>query len=796
MSQLPEAMRRSTCLLVLALLAALSAAAPASAKQRIEQLAEDGAQTRTLDAPGALARPTSHLCESGARWMRLRFDELRLGSYDSLVITSNGGDRTVFEGDRWRDRSFSTRALRGSCVDIAPYFASDDSRFRVGSYQFGMQPLADTSVTVAGAGDICDSTGTKCGGTSDLIVAINPTTVFTAGDNAYTNGTLTEYNNTYAPTWGRFKALTSPTPGNHDYNTSGASGYFDYFNGVGAQTGPAGDRSKGYYSYDVGDWHMVALNTMSGGTVATAQLDWLTADLAATTKPCIAAYFHHPLVSRGNYTGYAQVKPFWDRLYAAHADLVLVGHDHNYQRYAKMNPNQAAAADGIRQVLVGTGGRAFYPLSGTHALLQASNDNTHGVLKLTLTATGYTGEFVPSDGTFTDTFSGTCNDATPPVNTPPVANYTFTTSGLAATFTDASTDSDGTLATRAWNFGDGGTATIANPSHTYASAGTYNVALTVTDNGGATHTVTKAVTVTTSGNVLGNGVAKTGLAAATGAYLKFTMVVPAGATGLKFVQAGGTGDSDLYVRFGSEPTDSVYDCRPYANGNAETCNIATVQAGTYYINLKAYAAFSGVSLTGSYTPPGSNVAPVANFAFTTSGLVASFTDTSTDSDGTIASRAWNFGDGGTATTANPSHTYAAAGTYTVAETVTDNGGLTNTKSVSVTVTNVSCGGTVLCNGVAVALPSQATNTTSPNYTMVVPAGKTSVVFTISGGTGDADLYVKLGSAPTTSSYTCRPYTSGNAETCTLNAPAAGTYYINVRAYAAFSGVSLKGTISP
>jgi hypothetical protein len=128
--------------------------------------------------------------------------------------------------------------------------------------------------------------------------------------------------------------------------------------------------------------------------------------------------------------------------------------------------------------------------------------------------------------------------------------------------------------------------------------------------------------------------------------------------------------------------------------------------------------------------------------------------------------------------------------------VTDNAGATNTKTASVTVSSTSCGGLVLCNGVAVALPSVATGGVSSNYTMSVPAGKTSVVFNISGGTGDADLYVKLGSAPTSSSYNCRPYLTGNSETCTFNSPTAGTYYVNVRAYSGYSGVSLKGTISP
>jgi Zn-dependent metalloprotease/PKD repeat protein len=297
----------------------------------------------------------------------------------------------------------------------------------------------------------------------------------------------------------------------------------------------------------------------------------------------------------------------------------------------------------------------------------------------------------------------------------------------------------------------------------------------------------------TTGGPLTNGVAQTNIQATTGSYVKYTLVVPAGATGLKFVMSGGTGDADMYVKFGAQPTDTSYDCRPYANGNAETCTIATAQAGTYYINLKAYSTFSGVSLTGSYTAGSSNTAPVANFTFTTSGLTANFTDTSTDAQNNITSRSWNFGDGSTSTSTNPSKTYAAAGTYTVTETVTDAGGLSSTKSASVTVSSTpSCGGTVLCSGVAVALPSVATGGVSSNYTMTIAAGKT-VTFAISGGTGDADLYVRAGAAPTTTSYNCRPYTSSNNETCTFSPTTTTTYYVNVRAYSTYSGVSLKGT---
>jgi len=295
---------------------------------------------------------------------------------------------------------------------------------------------------------------------------------------------------------------------------------------------------------------------------------------------------------------------------------------------------------------------------------------------------------------------------------------------------------------------------------------------------------------------LTKGVAVTGLGASTGNYLYYKLDVPAGATNLSFAASGGSGDADMYVKFGSAPTDSTYDCRPYVSGNAETCSFASPSAGTYYVTLKAYSTFSGVSLVGNYTAAGSNTAPVANFTFTTSGLTATFTDTSTDAQNNITGRSWNFGDGSTSTSTSPSHTYASAGTYTVTETVTDAGGLSSTKSASVTVSSTSCGGTVLCSGVAVALPSVAASAWSPIYTITVPAGKTSVVFNLSGGTGDADLYVRIGSAPTTSSYNCRPYLSGNTETCTFNSPTAGTYYVGVRAYSAFSGVSLKATISP
>src|SRR5690606_33624607 len=179
-----------------------------------------------------------------------------------------------------------------------------------------------------------------------------------------------------------------------------------------------------------------------------------------------------------------------------------------------------------------------------------------------------------------------------------------TTSGLSASFSDASSDSDGSIASRSWNFGDGSSSSSTNPSHTYAAGGTYTVTLTVTDNDGATNSKSSNVTVSGGGgggggsSELQNGVPVSGLSASTGNDVTYTMVVPAGASNLSFAISGGSGDADLYVRAGSAPTDSSYDCRPYKSGNSETCSFASPSATTYYVRVKAYSSFSSVSLVG------------------------------------------------------------------------------------------------------------------------------------------------------------------------------------------------------
>ena len=261
---------------------------------------------------------------------------------------------------------------------------------------------AAASYVLVGAGDIADCDASATAALLDNI----PGTVFTAGDNAYPNGSSADYTQCYDPSWGRHKVRTRPSPGNHDHNTSGAAGYFGYF---GAQAGPAG---LGYYSYDVGAWHIISLDSNIDMSAGSAQETWLRADLAASTKRCTIAYWHHPRFSSGTSHGSTgSTQPLWQALYDFGAEIVISGHDHEYERFAPQTADGTAdAARGIREFVVGTGGAGLYSLGTPLPNSEVGNDNSHGVLKLTLSDGSYTWEFIPVAGdSFRDSGSGTCH---------------------------------------------------------------------------------------------------------------------------------------------------------------------------------------------------------------------------------------------------------------------------------------------------------------------------------------------------------------------------------------------------
>jgi len=267
-------------------------------------------------------------------------------------------------------------------------------------------PTATGNVLV-GAGDIASCGLTADTATSKLVAAV-PGTVFTAGDNAYESGSTAEFADCYDPTWGAFYDRTYPTVGNHEYETSGATGYFDYF---GSRAGPAG---SGWYAYDIGSWRIYALNSncfVVGCDPGGAQEQWLRADLAANPRPCVLAYWHHPRFSSGQHGNDAEVAPFWSALYEAGAEVIVNGHDHDYERFAQQTPAGASsAAKGIRQFVVGTGGASLRSFGTVKANSQVRNSSTHGVLKLTLDTASYSWQFIPIAGkTFTDSGTGTCH---------------------------------------------------------------------------------------------------------------------------------------------------------------------------------------------------------------------------------------------------------------------------------------------------------------------------------------------------------------------------------------------------
>ena len=265
------------------------------------------------------------------------------------------------------------------------------------------------AATLLAAGDIasCSSTGDEA--TAALLDARPNAQIATLGDNVYESGTIADFTNCYEPSWGRHKGRTHPALGNHEYGVARAAGYFAEFGAA------AGEAPLGWYSYDLAAWHVVVLNSncdvvgcVTGGT----QERWLRADLAAHPAGCTLAVWHHPRFSSGTTHGPdTAVGPLYTALYEAGVDVLLTGHEHNYERFAPLNPGgQPDDARGVRQFVVGTGGRSHYPFGPPLPGSEVRNDNTYGLLALTLRATSYQWQFVPEAGkSFTDSGSTNCH---------------------------------------------------------------------------------------------------------------------------------------------------------------------------------------------------------------------------------------------------------------------------------------------------------------------------------------------------------------------------------------------------
>ncbi len=278
-------------------------------------------------------------------------------------------------------------------------------------------PNSNTSTSpgnwvIAAAGDIAckpgEVEGRECqhGRTADLIGRINPDAVLALGDTQY-DGALSDFQRSYDPTWGRFKQITHPAIGNHEYDTGG-HGYFTYFGDR------AGRPGAGFYSFDLGNWHLISLNSncerVGGCGRGSPQERWLREDLAKHSKKCTLAYWHHPRFSSGTEHGSdSNVHAFWEALYEHGADVVLGAHEHNYERFAPQTPDRRVdRSRGIRQFVVGTGGKSLYEF-GRPLPTSEVRKATFGVLRLTLSRSSYEWRFVPTGGSFQDSGRDRCH---------------------------------------------------------------------------------------------------------------------------------------------------------------------------------------------------------------------------------------------------------------------------------------------------------------------------------------------------------------------------------------------------
>lgn len=324
----------------------------------------------------------------------------------TATLKNRHGD-TVPASPEWESKNPAvatvdgTGLVRGVATGSATIQAKVGNVVGTATVTVGPQP---GPVTLVGAGDIATCTSSGDEATAKLLDGI-PGTVFTAGDNVYNDGTATEFANCYAPSWGRHKSRTRPASGNHEYNTIGASGYFGYFGSA------AGEVGKGYYSYDLGGWHVIVLNSNLAMNAGSPEVTWLQADLAAHPLRCTLAIWHHPRFSSGHHGSSTTVQPLWQALYDAGADVVVVGHDHIYERFAPQTPaGQVDMARGIREFVVGTGGAGFYAFENPAPNSEVRNNQTRGVLELTLYADRYDWKFVPVAGSsFTDSGSASCH---------------------------------------------------------------------------------------------------------------------------------------------------------------------------------------------------------------------------------------------------------------------------------------------------------------------------------------------------------------------------------------------------
>ncbi|WP_116051107.1 PKD domain-containing protein [Amycolatopsis palatopharyngis] len=475
-------------------------------RMRIDRASENGYSVRELEVYGDLTGPgdteppdipgglrvTGTSSEEVVLEWAAAADNAAVAGYEVLRngdVVATTGISTFSDGPLVSSVGFDYQVR---AVDSAGNLSNPSAPVRAAT-----EPGAGTAATtLAVGGDIavdCTASDSNCvhARTATMIEQMNPDGVLTLGDNQYESGTLRDYEAYYDTTWGRFLQKTYPTPGNHEYYTD-AVGYKQYY---GSRATPDG---KTYYSFDLGGWHFVALDSNLEIGQGSAQLAWLQDDLAANSSSCTAAFYHHPRFSSGAHGDNRDLYDVWQVFDEAGGDVTFAGHDHHYERFAPVTADGQQTPDGVRSAIVGTGGRGLYNIGGPHDFTEKLIGDRHGVMQLSVTETTYQWDFIGVDGDVLDsTPTYQCHGSGDPEPGQPTAEFTEQCSAeqpVCDFDANASTDPDGQITDYSWDFGDGETATGVRPSHTYAQAGKYPVTLTVTDNDGKTDAHTREVT--------------------------------------------------------------------------------------------------------------------------------------------------------------------------------------------------------------------------------------------------------------------------------------------------------------
>lgn len=627
---------------------------------------------------------------------------------------------------------------------------------------------------IAAAGDIaCEPSNSHFGNgngsisychqkwTSDLMVGQGLAAVLPLGDNQYICAGAAEYAGSYGPTWGRLNDIVRPIPGNHEYYKTGGTGcdatgsalpHFQYFAGALSSLGAtASDTTKGYYSYDIGAWHLIALNTGENCAkvdcrATSAQVQWLKADLAAHPNVCTLAYFHYP-----RFSSKTQLPPYtqalWDALYAGGADVVLSGHVHNYERFAPQTPTAAPdAAFGIREFVVGSGGMSTELFSSTIAPNSEVRLKAFGVLKLTLSAASYGWQFVPdgrNGNTATDSGTANCHGVPGQTDTtPPSVSITAPTAGASVAGTTAiSANATDNVAVQSVQFAIDGSVVATDTTAPFTTQ------WDTTAVGNGTHTLTAKATDTTGLQTTSTGVAVTVANDTTPPAV--TLDAPtdgAAISGTSSLTATATDDTAVAsVTFRVDGTVVATDTTaPYSAG----WNSATVANGTHTVDAVAADAAgnsttstaASVTVSNAAAPPTVAITAPSSGATVSGQVSVAASATSTTGITSVEFRA----DGATIatdTTAPYSTTWSTTGvangahTLTAVATAGDNQSTTSAP-IGVSVTNDSAPPTVSVTSPAdgatvsgaISLAATATDDTAVQ----------SVVFKVDGATVGTD----------------------------------------------------------